>query len=155
MQHEQVTEILTFINASWANMKPLPREAAAVWGSELAKQDYEAVLAVLKDLVRTSKFRPSLAEILAPIWAPKEASAGEAFANIWDRIGRRGDVTDLEAKAVRHLGGWDVLGQWQIDERHFHYARFVEIWKDLLAEQRGEELRALAANERPALAEGE
>ena len=155
MRNEHVIQVLAFLNESWAN-KPLGAATMAVWGSELGKHDYRAVLTVLQDLVRTQEWRPSLAQILKPLLAdPDRKSASAAFETVWGQINKRPrEVSELEAQAVQRLGGWPIIGNWQLDQRHWHAKQFAAVYDELTEDARGEELRALASGQR-ALGSGE
>lgn len=151
MANDEVTKILALIDECWAG-KPLGKVAKGVWGAELSRYAYEAVMAVLRTMVRTHKFRPALAEILAPLEGGPDTSATAAFANVWEQINRRPrKVTPLEEETVRRLGGWTTIGLWRVDEVHFHRQRFVETYNDVIAGADSDRLRQLGSGERPAL----
>jgi hypothetical protein len=144
MADDEVTKILAFISECWAG-KPLGKVARGVWGAELAGHDYGAVMAVLRTMVRTHKFRPALAEILAPLRRSEEDSATAAFAHVWNEINSRPrQVTAAEEETVRRLGGWDVIGLWRLDEVHFHRQRFVETYRDVAEAVESNRIRVLA-----------
>lgn len=155
MANDEVTRILAFIGECWAG-KPLSKVAVGIWGAELVRYEYNAVMAVLRRMVRTHKWRPSLAEILAPLEGHSERDATAAFANVWEQINRRPrDVTALEDETVRRLGGWHTIGQWRTDEAHFHRQRFIETYNDVCDSQQRESLRELAAPPNRALPIGD
>ncbi len=150
MAPDQVKTVLRFLNATWTQ-KPFDKDTASVWGSELARHDFDVVMKILRALFRTHEWRPSMAQILKPLLADAGAKGAPfAFSSIWDQIPKRPPkVTDLEAKAVEQLGGWDVLRGWQINERHFHYQRFQTLYRDIVADERSEQLRALTSGKQP------
>lgn len=157
MTNIEVDQIITSIEAMWPQ-RPIDPTTRQLWGLTLRKYAAAPVMRVLQVLVEISKWRPSLAEILAPLQdAPDIPHATEAFANVWSQIGRlpgEQDVTPMEAEAVRRMGGWDALGRLQIDERHWHAKRFAEIWEALVESKRGQDLRALVRGDREALPAG-
>jgi hypothetical protein len=148
MTESEATRLLAVINSSWSS-KPLDEIAARVWVSKLVKHDAHAVMRVISRLIETEKWRPSLAQILEPLLVkPNVKTAAAAFESVWSQIGKRErDVTDLEARAVKRLGGWSALGMWELDERHWHSKRFVEVYDELVVGERSDELRELAAGE--------
>lgn len=151
MDKRQIDHVIMFLNASWAS-KPLDSATAAIWGAELRGESFDAVMGVLRTLVRTSEWRPSLAQILRPLAAPALPPSSEAFARVWEQIGARPRVvSEIEAEAVRRMGGWAALGSWQLEDRHWHAKRFADVYGALVA---AEERRALRGAEVPAL-EGE
>jgi hypothetical protein len=151
MDATEVIKVIKFLNASWVS-KPLDRTTAAIWGAKLAGHDFGAVMGALDQLLETSEWRPSLAQIIKPLRVGVECGAAEAFANVWEQIAKRPPkVTDIEADAVRQLGGWTVLSGWQINERHFHAQRFRDIYNDIVQDARAEELRAIESGKPSAL----
>jgi hypothetical protein len=156
MTSEEAKRVMDVINSSWQS-KPLDEIAARIWMNKLAKHDARAVMRVVSRLVETEKWRPSLAQILEPLLAkPDVKSAAAAFESVWKQIGKRVRcVTLLEERAVKRLGGWSALGQWQLDDRHWHAKRFAEVYDELVAGSRSDNLRELAqGGDRRALTDG-
>lgn len=153
MTSQEALQIIQAIEENWPNSKPMGEIARRMWGAELMQHESRAVTAVIRRLMVESKWRPSLAEILEPIRnVPALPSAADAFANVWAQVGKRPRVvSDMEAEAVRRMGGWDAIGRLQIDEYQWHAKRFAEIWDDLMDRQRGEEMQALAQGGHAAL----
>lgn len=148
MTENEATRLLAVINSSW-NSKPLDEVAARVWVSKLVKHDAHAVMRVVSRLIETEKWRPSLAQILEPLLVkPGVKTAAAAFESVWSQIGKlQRDVTELEEHAVKRLGGWNALGRWELDERHWHAKRFIEVYDELVVGARSDDLRRLASGE--------
>lgn len=150
MTNEETAQCVAFINSSW-NSKPLDKVACRTWGAELKPYPFDVIIGVLRSLLRTSEWRPSLFAILAAIdVGPKVKSVQEAFDDVCKQINKRASdrvVTDLEAEAVRRLGGWRILGQWQLDARTWNFKAFREVYDDLAAQAKQSELRALASGD--------
>ncbi len=151
MTNEEAVKVMAVINSSWQS-KPLDEIAARMWMRKLAQYDARAVMRVLGKLMETEKWRPSLAQILEPLLVkPDVKTAAAAFESVWKQIGKlanQRDVTDLEERAVKRLGGWGALGKWELDERHWHAKRFVEVYDELVTGARSDNLRELASGER-------
>lgn len=146
MTDDEAKRVMVVINSSWQS-KPLDEVAARIWMNKLVKHDARAVMRVVGRLIETEKWRPSLAQILEPLLVrPNVKTAAAAFESVWLQIGKREhDVTELEERAVRRLGGWNALGKWELDERHWHAKRFVEVYDELVVEERSDGMRELAA----------
>lgn len=157
METAEVTRVIKFLNASWPSSTPIDRDTAAIWGRKLLAYDFSAVMAVLDRMLETHKWRPRYSEIVEPLLpAPAIKPATEAFADVWEQIGKpHRRVTELEAEAVRRLGGWDVLGGWRIDERQWNAKRFADAYADVVESKGKAELRELGAGDTKALTDGE
>jgi len=153
MENTEARRVIAFINASWPS-KPLDDATAAVWGAKLLPYAYSDIMDVLDSMIETSKWRPSLAEIIGPLrgGAP---SASEAFARVLEQIDQHPhDVTALESEVVRRLGGWSTLGLWNREKIHFHRREFVEVYDTMLTTSIGRDLVQLEAASRRALPKG-
>jgi hypothetical protein len=150
MTSDEAVRVMAAINSSWQS-KPLDEVAARIWMRKLMQHDARAVMRVLGKLIESEKWRPSLAQILEPLLVkPNVKTAAAAFESVWEQIGKREPVvTALEERAVRRLGGWVALGKWELDERHWHAKRFVEVYDELVVGARSDDLRELASGEGP------
>jgi hypothetical protein len=155
MTGDEAKKVMEAINTGWPG-KPIEEIAARIWMSKFMKHDARAVMRVVSRLIESEKWRPSLAQILEPLLVkPVVKTAAAAFESVCEQIGRRPRVvTELEERAVRRLGGWGALGQWQLEERHWHAKRFVEVYDELVAGARSEDMRAIASGERRAIEAG-
>ncbi len=151
MDNAQASHVIKFLNASWT-AKPMDGSTAALWGAKLQRYDFAAVMAVLEDFVETLEWRPSLAQILKPLRTDDVPSASDAFAHIWEQIGKRPrKVSELEAEAVRLLGGWSTLGLWKLDERHYHSQRFSDVYDAAVSATERDRHEALSGSTQQAL----
>ena len=153
MTSTQVAECLAWINSSWNNRKPLNEVSARTWGAEIRIYPFERVITVLRVLLREQDWRPSLAQILKPLAPDSQVkSAHAAFETVWKQISERPrKVSELEQRAVDRLGGWHVLGNWPIADRHWHSKAFAEVYDDLAGGVRADGLRAMGAGRQRAL----
>ena len=157
MQHEPMTqddieEVIAILDSGWPS-KPLGELAAGLWGAELSRYSLPDVLRVLNTLMRTEKWRPSLAQILKPLAPPSQIkSAYAAFETVCNQIPKRvREVSALEQRAVERLGGWSALGSWPIADRHWYSKAFKEVYDDLATGVRDDELRSIGAGWQRAL----
>lgn len=139
MNTEETIQILDMLDAGWAH-KPLPEMTRKLWGMDLAKFAADDVFRVVSHLSRTSEFRPSLATMLKALVVPAGGeTSSEAFAAVWAETGRKGrggkpDISERAAKAVRLLGGWEIVCMtWQRDSIHFHKRDFCKEFDELEA----------------------
>lgn len=135
MDNAQVKTVLRMLDASWPASKPLDADTVRLWGAELVPYDFEAVAGRVRELLASSKFRPSFAELVGPLRSGVTAS--ESFAHVWHQISKRPPTVDaVEAEVVRRLGGWDRLRAWPIDDRHWLAKRYAEIFDDVTEDPR-------------------
>lgn len=155
MNSDEAKQILAVLNSSWPG-KPIDPVAARMWGSKLLKHDAVAVMRVIDSLMETEEWRPSLAQILKLLTSdPEQKTASAAFESVWSQVSKRPpQVSALEQRAVDRLGGWGVLRNWMIDERHWHAKRFEDVYGDLLDEERNRGLRAVVSGQQRALGGG-
>ncbi len=153
MHDDDVDAVFKYINGAWP-VRPLTVDTMAVWGAALCDHEATAVMGVLQNLAQTEEWRPSLAQILAPLAPDSEVKSAEAaFETVWGQLDERPrTVSDLEERAVKRLGGWDVIGKWPLDKRHFHLRTFREVYDDLVDSGRATELRAIAGGQKALVA---
>lgn len=151
MDNRETANCIKFLSASWPQ-KPIDTETAAIWGAELRRFQVADVMAALKGLLRTSRWRPSLAEIIEPLVASgPDESASEAFASVWKAIGRVGrsgrpELSERAARAVLHMGGWSAIcATWTIDERNWHRKEFLKEFEELQVRDTRQNILALAS----------
>lgn len=178
MNSQETHTALQFLNDSWAH-KPLADGTAKIWGLELRKHPAAQVMGALTQLARTSKWRPSLAEILELVEPPDPGpDISAAFADVLHRskfrvLGRKGEMLAPEiAETVRRLGGWVAVGQWSDSELHWRRKDFERVAAEVRASvdsgalalpppagpralPTGREMRAKWAREQKAKARGE
>ena len=154
MSSDDTKKTIAILNSSWPG-KPLDKMAAAMWGAELSRYPLPDVLRVLRTLMRTEKWRPGLAQILKPLApASRIPSAYAAFETVWDQIPKQPRVGgELELRAVNRLGGWHVLGNWELTKREWHFKAFKEAYEDLVDSKKATDLRSIAGGRQQALGE--
>lgn len=64
MTDAEVDAILNSLDTLWTVREPLGDEVRTIWGGMLRRHDYRAVMGAVMQLLRTSKWRPQLAEVL-------------------------------------------------------------------------------------------
>ena len=151
MDNRETHSVIQFLNASWT-AKPMDPQTAAVWGAELKAFDYADVMRSIRALLRTSKWRPSLAEIIELIVVDEDPeTASEAFVEVWKEIGRVGragtpKLSERAAKAVRHMGGWaSICATWTNAQKNWHRKEFCKEFDDIEAIENRHSKIALAA----------
>ncbi len=154
MTDQETRNALTLLNALWPR-KPLPPEAAAIWGAKLRPFPEADVMSVINELAGTEEWMPSLAVILrALVIEPDGETASEAFTSVWQAVGRVGaaarpDISERAHEAVRRLGGWAAIcGTWKLDSMQWHRKEFVAVFDEVKQQEDRRELRAIGGGMR-------
>lgn len=85
MTDAEVDQVLDTIDGSFAG-RPVfgtrqePTPTRALWGAELSRMPFEAVMRVIASMLRTERWRPPLADIIARV-ASKQAKRHRAIAS--------------------------------------------------------------------------
>lgn len=93
------------------------------------------ICAGIESACRCAKWFPSAAEILDACGRSPAVEGAEAWARALEvaaagrHRNRDGDVTEAVRRAVRLLGGWDVIALCHESRRHFVERRFLEIYR--------------------------
>jgi hypothetical protein len=89
----------------------------------LREYDTEAVLGAIEHCARTSRFFPSVAEILDAMGGSPALQAAEAWAKR-----SRYSTDPATVETIRLLGGWDAIGRTHVDRMGFVERRFCELY---------------------------
>lgn len=150
MDNEETAQALQFLQDTWTQ-RPMARNAARIWGIELARFEHADVMRALLDLARTSEWRPSLATIIKALAAPEQEQASAAFAAVMGSfslpVGQRGHrLSSATRETVRRLGGWEALGRWEKDERHWRERDFIRVYGEVCESREADAVKSLPAN---------
>ena len=119
-------------------------ESARLWSVELVEHPFAETASAVRKLARSSKWPPSLAEVLEMV-APKVGmSASEAFAATMASVlphrasERHKYIPAACMEAVRSLGGWSVIALWKRENMGIHQREFERVYSEgvELAEKR-------------------
>jgi hypothetical protein len=97
----QWAKLVARINASYDRQQLAP-ETAAMWFEELCRFDHDVVLAVFREHLRTSPYRPSCAELYQAAAALRAARPGAAALPARERHGE--PLPDHLREALRAAG---------------------------------------------------
>ena len=135
MKNDEIREAMQFLNSSWPQ-KPLEGATVRIWGQQFVPYENADVMRVLLGLARSSKWRPSLAEILELLEPDTSEQASAAFGSL--RLAfiappgqRDAAVTSRTAETVRRLGGWSIVGQWKRENYGIHQREFERVYNEI------------------------
>lgn len=136
MTNQETRAAIELLNTGgpWGH-KPMEPSAARYYGAELSQYEFGPVMAALRALGRTSKWRPSLAEILEILAPDNSEQASAAFASVMAAFihppGTRGaKISKAAQEAVRRLGGWGVIGVWKHENMGIHQSAFERVFRE-------------------------
>ena len=113
--------------------KEVPDQRVKIWWAELKQYPIEAIEAAFRNLLRTSKFFPKLAEIIEAIEGCTSDRALVAWQTVYEvvvngrcDIGGTLEFSDQRIQdTVRMIGGWRRLRMMREDEVPFRQKDFV------------------------------
>lgn len=156
----QARTIVRMLNSGWPQ-RPLTEETSTLWAGLIMGLDFKACHGAVRSLTATAKFRPSLAEVmeLANL-KPKRETASEAFQSVlaslaYGRNSRAKRISERASAAVRALGGWGVVGTWQVSSMSFHQRDFTRVFEDVTDRADDDRRLGLPARSMPAISQGE
>lgn len=108
-----------------------------IWWAELRRYPIAAVEAALRHLLRTQRFFPKLAEILAAVEGNQKDRALAAWETVYALVkaGKSAEAASMPfdddgiQTAVRRIGGWSRLRMMKEDEVPFRQKDFVTVYE--------------------------
>jgi len=136
----EIGAVLSMLAAAYPSFE-LRKETTALYAEMLEDLPGEVLFIAGKQHIAQSTFFPRVAELRSTAFGLLEMSTGapkpiEAWAWVCEWIHCSGRGRDggheLVERAVRAIGGWESLGQRNVDDRHWTQRQFMEAYEDML-----------------------
>ena len=89
MDRKAVIAMMAMFKAAWPafyRQESDVRAAVEVWAGAMAEYPEDAVLSVVRRLIKSSTFPPAIAEVCRPLDAVREVEAGESADAVWAKV---------------------------------------------------------------------